>query len=95
MHWTSTEKRLVERSRPEQRWSYTAAMTTTVALTDAERAYLQSQPLGRLRGIAVALSDVNPPVSSMSREIIRITPTWVTARGLDPDGQGRQTRRGT
>ena len=137
-------------------------MTTRIALTDTERAYLQSQPLGRLatvdasgapqnnpigvfldeesgdivvgghamgatrkfhnvqanaqvalviddlvstdpwtvrgleiRGTAVALSDVDPPVSFMSREIIRITPTWVTAWGLDPDVQGRQTRRGS
>jgi pyridoxamine 5'-phosphate oxidase family protein len=137
-------------------------MTTRIALTDTERAYLRSQPLGRLatvdasgapqnnpigvfldeetgdivvgghamgatrkfrnlqanaqvalviddlvstdpwtvrgleiRGTAVALSDVDPPVSFMSREIIRITPTWVTAWGLDPDVQGRQTRRGS
>ena len=32
-----------------------------------------------IRGTAVALSDVDPPVSFMSREVIRITPTWVTA----------------
>jgi pyridoxamine 5'-phosphate oxidase family protein len=135
-------------------------MTTRIALTDTERAYLRSQPLGRLatvdascvpqnnpigvfvdeesddivigghamgaarkfrnvqanaqvalviddlvsadpwtvrgleiRGTAVALSDVDPPVSFMSREVIRITPTWVTAWGLDSDVQGRQTRR--
>jgi pyridoxamine 5'-phosphate oxidase family protein len=137
-------------------------MSTTIVLTDAERAYVQSQPLGRLatvdvsgapqnnpigvfldeetgdivigghamgatrkfrnvqanpqvalviddlvsadpwtvrgieiRGTAVALSDVEPPVSFMSREVIRITPTWVTAWGLETGGQGRQTRRGT
>ncbi len=137
-------------------------MTTRIALTDTERAYLQSQPLGRLatvdasgapqnnpigvfldeetgdiiigghamgatrkfrnvqanakvalviddlvstdpwtvrgleiRGTAVAFSDVDPPASFMSREVIRITPTWVTAWGLDPDVQGRQTRRGS
>jgi pyridoxamine 5'-phosphate oxidase family protein len=137
-------------------------MTARIAFTDTERAYLQSQPLGRLatvdaggapqnnpvgvfldeetgdvviggyamgatrkfrnvranaevalvvddlvsmdpwtargleiRGTAAALSDVDPPVSFMSREIIRITPTWVTAWGLDPDLPGRQTRRGT
>jgi pyridoxamine 5'-phosphate oxidase family protein len=136
-------------------------MTTRIDLTDAERAYLKSQPLGRLatvdasgapqnnpigvfldegtgdiilgghamgatrkfhnveanpwvalviddlvsmdpwtvrgleiRGTAVALSDVDPPTSFMSREVIRITPTWVTAWGVDPDVQGRQTRRG-
>jgi pyridoxamine 5'-phosphate oxidase family protein len=137
-------------------------MTTKIALTDAEKAYLQSQPLGRLatvdasgapqnnpigvfldeetgdiiigghamgatrkfrnvqanaqvalviddlvstdpwtvrgleiRGTAVALSDVDPPVPFMSREVIRITPTWVTAWGIDPDGQGRETRSGS
>jgi pyridoxamine 5'-phosphate oxidase family protein len=137
-------------------------MTSTIALTDTERAYLQSQPLGRLatvdasgapqnspvgvfldeetgdiiigghamgatrkfrnvqgnaqvavviddlvsrdpwtvrgleiRGTAVALSDVEPPVPFMSREVIRITPTWVAAWGLDPDAPGRQTRRGS
>jgi pyridoxamine 5'-phosphate oxidase family protein len=137
-------------------------MTTRVALNDIERAYLQSQPLGRLatvgasgapqnnpigvfldeetgdiiigghamgatrkfrnveanarvalviddlvstdpwtvrgleiRGTATALSDVDPPVPFMSREVIRITPTWVAAWGLDPDVQGRQTRRGS
>jgi pyridoxamine 5'-phosphate oxidase family protein len=136
-------------------------MTTTIVLTDVERAYVQSQPLGRLatvdasgapqnnpigvffdeetgdivlgghamgatrkfrnvqanpqvalviddlvstdpwtvrgleiRGAAVALTDVDPPVPFMSREVICITPTWVTAWGLDPDAQGRQTRRG-
>ncbi len=40
-----------------------------------------------IRGTAVALSDVDPPVSFMSREVIRITPTWVTAWGLDPGVQ--------
>ena len=132
----------------------------TVTLTEAERAYLMSQPLGRLatvdaggapqnnpvgafldektgdivigggamgasrkfrnvrangrvalvvddlvsrdpwtvrgleiRGTAVALEDVDPPVPFMSREIIRITPTWVSSWGLDPDAPGRQTRR--
>jgi pyridoxamine 5'-phosphate oxidase family protein len=136
-------------------------MTTTITLTDVERAYLQSQPLGRLatvdadgapqnnpigvfldeetgdiliggfamgatrkfrnvlanphvalviddlvsadpwtvrglevRGTAVALSDVDPPVSFMSRQVIRITPTWVASWGLDPDASGTQTRRG-
>lgn len=47
-----------------------------------------------IRGTAVALSDVDPPVSFMSREVIRITPTWVAAWGLDPDVQGKQIRRG-
>src|ERR1700678_4375377 len=134
----------------------------TVTLTEAERAYLQSQPLARLatvdgtgapqnnpvgafldeqtgdiiigghamgasrkfrnvqangqvalviddlvsrdpwtvrglevRGTAVALSDVDPPVPYMSREVIRITPAWVAAWGLDPDVQGQQIRRGS
>ena len=137
-------------------------MTSRIALTDTEKAYLQSQPLGRLatvdasgapqnnpigvfldeetgdiiigghamgatrkfrnvqandrvalviddlvstdpwtvrgleiRGTAVAQPDVDPPVSFMSREVIRITPTWVTAWGIGPDQQGRQTRRGS
>jgi pyridoxamine 5'-phosphate oxidase family protein len=135
-------------------------VTTGIRWTDTERAYLQSQPLGRLatvdaggapqnnpigvfldedtgdiilgghamgatrkfrnvqanpqvalviddlvstdpwtvrgleiRGTAVALLDVDPPVPFMSREIIRVTPTWVTAWGLDPEAAGRQTRR--
>ncbi len=137
-------------------------MTTRIFLTDVERAYVQSQPLGRLatvdadgapqnnpigvfldeqtgeiiigghamggsrkfrnvesnahvalviddlvsrdpwtvrgleiRGTAVALSDIDPPVPFMSREIIRITPTWVAAWGLDPDTPGTQIRRGS
>jgi pyridoxamine 5'-phosphate oxidase family protein len=141
--------------------SYAAATTSRITLTDTERAYVQSQPLGRLatvdangapqnnpvgvfldeesgdiviggwamgasrkfrnvqanpqvalviddlvsldpwtvrglkiRGTAVALSDVDPPVPFMSREVIRITPNWIVSWGLDPDVQGRQTRRG-
>jgi pyridoxamine 5'-phosphate oxidase family protein len=132
----------------------------TVILTDAERAYLQSQPLARLatvdasgapqnnpvgafldeetgdiiigghamgasrkfrnvqrngqvalvvddlvsrdpwtvrgleiRGAAVALEDVDPPVPFMSREVIRITPLWVTSWGVDPEAPGRYSRR--
>src|ERR1700721_28456 len=128
----------------------------TVTLTEAERAYLQSQPLARLatvdgagapqnnpvgafldeqtgdiiigghamgasrkfrtvqrnapvalviddlvsrdpwtvrgleiRGTAVALEDVDPPVPFMSREVIRITPLWVTSWGVDPEAPGR------
>src|ERR1700729_3530622 len=131
----------------------------TVILTEAERAYLQSQPLARLatvdasgapqnnpvgafldeetgdiiigghamgasrkfrnvqrnghvalviddlvsrdrwtgggveiRGTAVALEDVDPPVPFMSREVIRITPTWVVSWGVDPQA-GRRSRR--
>ncbi len=47
-----------------------------------------------IRGIAVALTDVDPPISFMSREVIRITPTWVAAWGLDPDDPEKQIRRG-
>ena len=132
----------------------------TVTLTEAERAYLQSQPLARLatvdgagapqnnpvgafldeqtgdiiigghamgasrkfrnvqrnghvalviddlvsrdpwtvrgleiRGTAVALEDVDPPVPFMSREVIRITPTWVPSWGVDPEAPGRYSRR--
>jgi pyridoxamine 5'-phosphate oxidase family protein len=121
----------------------------TVTLTQAERAYLKSQPLARLatvdaggapqnnpvgvfldeetgdilieehqangqvalvvddlvardpwtvrgleiRGTAVALEDVEPPVPFMSREVIRITPTWVTSWGVDPEAPGRHSRR--
>lgn len=46
-----------------------------------------------IRGTAVALEDVDPPVSFMSREVIRITPTWVTSWGIEPESPGRQTRR--
>jgi pyridoxamine 5'-phosphate oxidase family protein len=136
-------------------------MTSRIAFTDTERAYVRSQPLGRLatvdpdgapqnnpvgvfldeetddivigggamgasrkfrnvrahpqvalviddivsvdpwtvrgleiRGTAVALSDVDPPVQFMSREVIRITPTWIVTWGLDPAVKGRgQSRR--
>jgi len=135
-------------------------MTTRITLTETERVYLQSQPLGRLatvdasgapqnnpigvflddetgdivigghamgttrkfrnvqanphvalviddlvsadpwtvrglevRGTAVALSDVDPPVPFMSREVIRISPTRIASWGLDPEVKGRQTRR--
>jgi pyridoxamine 5'-phosphate oxidase family protein len=137
-------------------------MIARITLTDTERAYVQSQPLGRLatvdaigapqnnpvgvfldedtgdlvigggamgasrkfrnirtnpqvalviddivsmdpwtvrgiemRGTAVALSDVDPPVQFMSREVIRIKPNWIVSWGLDPDVQGRQSRRGS
>ena len=39
-----------------------------------------------IRGTAVALEDADPPVPFMSREVIRITPTWV--------GAGRRPRGG-
>jgi pyridoxamine 5'-phosphate oxidase family protein len=46
-----------------------------------------------IRGTAVALEDVDPPVPSMSREVIRITPTWVASWGIDPANPERQIRR--
>src|SRR3984885_11233721 len=45
------------------------------------------------RGAAVALEDVAPPVPFMSREVIRITPLWVTSWGVDPEAPGRYSRR--
>jgi pyridoxamine 5'-phosphate oxidase family protein len=46
-----------------------------------------------IRGTAVALEDVDPPVPFMSREVIRITPMWVTSWGVDPGAPGRYSRR--
>jgi pyridoxamine 5'-phosphate oxidase family protein len=46
-----------------------------------------------IRGAAVALEDVDPPVPFMSREVIRITPLWVTSWGVDPEAPGRYSRR--
>ncbi|MGA7521727.1 MAG: PPOX class F420-dependent oxidoreductase, partial [Acidobacteriaceae bacterium] len=46
-----------------------------------------------IRGTAVALEDVDPPVPFMSREVIRITPAWVTSWGVDPGAPGRYSRR--
>jgi pyridoxamine 5'-phosphate oxidase family protein len=46
-----------------------------------------------IRGTAVALEDVDPPMPFMSREVIRITPAWVTSWGVDPDFPGRHSRR--
>lgn len=45
-----------------------------------------------VRGTAQALTDVDPPRPGMSREVIRITPEWIGAWGLDPDRPGIQTR---
>ena len=45
-----------------------------------------------IRGTAVALQDVDPPVPFMSREVIRITPTWIMSWGVDPEGPGRRSR---
>ena len=41
-----------------------------------------------IRGTAVALDDVDPPRRGMSREVIRITPTWVLSWGIDPEAPG-------
>jgi len=46
-----------------------------------------------IRGTAVALQDVDPPMPFMSREVIRITPTWVASWGVDPEAPRRQSRR--
>ena len=46
-----------------------------------------------VRGTAVALEHVDPPMPFMSREIIRITPTWVTSWGVDAEAPGRSSRR--
>jgi pyridoxamine 5'-phosphate oxidase family protein len=46
-----------------------------------------------IRGTAVALEDVDPPMSLMSREVIRITPMWVASWGVDPEAPGRHSRR--
>jgi pyridoxamine 5'-phosphate oxidase family protein len=46
-----------------------------------------------IRGTAVALEDVDPPVPFMSREVIRITPAWVTSWGIDSDSPSRKSRR--
>ena len=48
-----------------------------------------------IRGTALALTDVDPPVPFVSREIIRITPTWVAASGLDSAAPDKEIRRGT
>jgi pyridoxamine 5'-phosphate oxidase family protein len=48
-----------------------------------------------VRGTALALSDVDPPVPFMSREIIRITPTWVASWGLDANAPDKEIRRGS
>ena len=46
-----------------------------------------------IRGTAVAQGDVDPPVPFMSREVIRITPTWVASWGSTPMTRRRQIRR--
>jgi pyridoxamine 5'-phosphate oxidase family protein len=46
-----------------------------------------------IRGTAVASEDVEPPAPFMSREVIRITPTWISSWGVDAAAPERQTRR--
>jgi pyridoxamine 5'-phosphate oxidase family protein len=46
-----------------------------------------------IRDTAVALEEVDPPMALMSREAIRITPTWVASCGVDPEAPGRHSRR--
>jgi pyridoxamine 5'-phosphate oxidase family protein len=46
-----------------------------------------------IRGTAVAQEDVDPPVPSMSREVIRITPTWIGSWGVDPEAADWGSRR--
>ena len=46
-----------------------------------------------VRGPAEALTDTDPPFPFMSREVIRITPTWIAQWGLDSDEPGMQIRR--
>jgi pyridoxamine 5'-phosphate oxidase family protein len=36
-----------------------------------------------IRGTAEALDDADPPLPGMSREHLRITPTWIKSFGLD------------
>jgi pyridoxamine 5'-phosphate oxidase family protein len=38
-----------------------------------------------IRGTAEALSDIDPPMQGMSRDVIRITPTRIISFGLDDD----------
>ena len=45
-----------------------------------------------VRGTAVALEDVDPPVPFMSREVIRITFTWIASWGVDPEAPARRSR---
>jgi pyridoxamine 5'-phosphate oxidase family protein len=45
-----------------------------------------------IRGTAVALVGVDPPMPFMSREVIRITPTWVVSWGVDPGAPDQRSR---
>lgn len=46
-----------------------------------------------LRGRAEAVEDVDPPMPSMSRELIRITPDWIASWGLTAEQSGMTVRR--
>lgn len=46
-----------------------------------------------VRGPAQALTDVDPPIGTASREVIRITPRWVGSWGLEPGKSGVRVRR--
>jgi pyridoxamine 5'-phosphate oxidase family protein len=43
-----------------------------------------------IRGTAEALTDIDPPRPGMSREVIRITPTWIRSWGVNPTHQAAQ-----
>lgn len=45
-----------------------------------------------IRGTAEALTDAEPPMRGMSREIIRITPRWIASWGLDGNSYEMQVR---
>jgi pyridoxamine 5'-phosphate oxidase family protein len=75
--------RNVERANPN-----VALVVDDVASRDPWR------PRGiELRGTAVALADVDPPSRGMSREVLRITPTWIVTWGVEAGVEGRQVRR--
>ncbi|GAA3092678.1 pyridoxamine 5'-phosphate oxidase family protein [Kribbella aluminosa] len=71
--------------------------------THAELTYLTEQRLGRLAtvspvgdvqnnpvGSAVALTDVDPPLPYLSREIIRLVPATIITWGLDGPRSSRK-----
>jgi pyridoxamine 5'-phosphate oxidase family protein len=45
-----------------------------------------------IRGVAEALGDETPPVTHMSRQLIRIRPQRVISWGIDPDQPGMSAR---
>ncbi|HWG63559.1 MAG TPA: PPOX class F420-dependent oxidoreductase [Streptosporangiaceae bacterium] len=44
------------------------------------------------RGVAEALEDIDPPMPGMSREVIRITPSWIGSWGVEPGTTGMSSR---